>query len=78
MGTISSERTYAVAGMTCEHCVHSVTDEVKKLPGVIDATVDLVPDGNSSLHIVSANVLDDAQVRAAVDEAGYEMVSSAL
>jgi copper chaperone CopZ len=33
MGTISSERTYAVAGMTCAHCVHSVTDEVEKLPG---------------------------------------------
>jgi len=77
MGTISSERTYAVAGMTCEHCVHAVTDEVKKLPGVIDVSIDLVPDGNSSVHIVSANVLDDAQVRDAVDDAGYELVHGA-
>ena len=77
MGTISSERIYAVAGMTCAHCVHSVTDEVKKLPGVIDVTVDLVPGGNSSVHIVSANVLDEGQVRDAVDEAGYELVSHA-
>ena len=75
MGTISSMRTYAVAGMTCGHCVHSVTDEVRKLPGVIDVTIDLVPGGNSSVHVVSANVLDDAQVRDAVDEAGYELVS---
>ena len=77
MGTISSERTYAVAGMTCANCVHSVTDEVKKLPGVIDVAVDLVPDGTSSVHIVSANVLDEGQVRDAVDEAGYELVSHA-
>jgi copper chaperone len=77
MGTISSERTYAVAGMTCAHCVHSVTDEVKKLPGVIDVTIDLVPDGNSRVHIVSANVLDEGQVRDAVDEAGYKLVSHA-
>ena len=77
MGTISSERIYAVAGMTCAHCVHSVTDEVKKLPGVIDVTVDLVPGGNSSVHIASANVLDEGQVRDAVDEAGYELVSHA-
>ena len=77
MGTISSERTYAVAGMTCGHCVHSVTDEVMKLAGVIDVTVDLVPEGNSSVHIVSANVLDEGQVRDAVDEAGYELVSHA-
>jgi hypothetical protein len=40
-------------------------------------TVDLVPDGNSSVHIVSSNVLDEDQVREAVDEAGYELVSHA-
>ncbi len=75
MGTISSMRTYTVAGMTCGHCVHAVTEEVKKVPGVLDVTIDLVPDGNSSVHVVSANVLDDAEVRDAVDEAGYELVS---
>ena len=74
---MSVTTTYAVAGMTCAHCVHSVTDEVKKLSGVIDVSVDLVPDGNSRVHIVSANVLDEGQVRDAVDEAGYELVSHA-
>ena len=74
---MSTALTYGVAGMTCEHCVHAVTDEVKKLPGVIDVSIDLVPDGNSSVHIVSANVLDDAQVRDAVDDAGYELVHGA-
>ena len=40
-------------------------------------TFDLVPDGDSRVHIVSANVLDEGQVRDAVDEAGYELVSHA-
>jgi copper chaperone CopZ len=76
MGTINSTQTYAVAGMTCGHCVHAVTDEVKKLPGVLDVTIDLVPDGSSNVHVVSVGVLDDAQVRDAVDEAGYELVDA--
>ncbi|WP_232664619.1 heavy-metal-associated domain-containing protein [Pseudonocardia sp. TRM90224] len=63
-----STSTYAVAGMTCGHCVASVTEEVGALAGVTDVQVDL-PTG--TVTVTSARPLDDADVRAAVEEAGY-------
>ena len=63
--------TYVVAGMTCDHCVNAVTDEVGKLAGVEAVDVDLA----SGRVIVSGAGFDDEQVRAAVDEAGYELVT---
>ncbi|MEJ3654618.1 heavy-metal-associated domain-containing protein [Actinomycetes bacterium KLBMP 9759] len=60
--------TYAVAGMTCEHCVASVTEEVGAITGVTGVQVDL-PTG--TVTVTSARPLDDADVRAAVEEAGY-------
>jgi copper chaperone len=66
----ASPRVYAVAGMTCEHCVMSVTEEVAELPGVDGVSVDLA----AGQLKVSGQVSDDA-VKAAVAEAGYEVVS---
>ena len=63
-------RTYAVHGMTCEHCVPAITAEVTKVPGVTDVVVDLT--GNAVA--VTGQAVDDAAVRAAVDEAGYAVV----
>jgi copper chaperone len=68
--------TYAVTGMTCGHCVAAVTEEVSRLDGVQDVTVELVKDGASSVQVTSANPLDEAAVREAVDEAGYTLVAS--
>jgi copper chaperone len=65
--------TYQVTGMTCGHCVAAVTDELTQLPGVQEVTVDLVPDGISTVTVASAAELDDAAVRSAVDEVGYEL-----
>ena len=62
--------TYTVTGMTCAHCVGSVTSEVSQIPGVTDVRVDL-PTGE--VAVTSTRPLDDAQVRAAVEEAGYEL-----
>jgi len=62
--------TYVVAGMTCDHCVNAVTDEVGKVVGVEAVDVDLA----SGRVIVSGVGFEDEQVRAAVDEAGYELV----
>ena len=67
-------RTFSVDGMTCGHCVSSVTAEVGMVPGVSHVVVDLgaksvtvtVPDGHD---------IDVAAVAAAVDEAGYVLVS---
>lgn len=66
--------TYTVAGMTCAHCVSAVTEEISKLPGVTDVSIDLVAGGSTPVTVTSAEPLDDAAVREAVDEAGYEVV----
>lgn len=60
--------SYTVTGMTCGHCVSSVTEEVLEVPGVTDVTVDL----ETGLLTV-AGTPDDAAVRAAVVEAGYQV-----
>lgn len=62
--------TYAVTGMTCGHCASAVTGELKSLDGVTDVTVDLVAGGTSTVTVASAEPLDQAQVAAALDEAG--------
>jgi len=63
--------TFPVTGMTCAHCVASVTEEVGELPGVASVAVDLVVGGSSTVTVESDRPLDPAAVRAAVDEAGY-------
>ena len=63
-----STSTYTVSGMTCGHCVASVTEEVGEVPGVDDVQVDLA---SGRLTVVGAEPVDPALVRAAVEEAGY-------
>jgi copper chaperone len=69
-----STQTFKVSGMTCGHCVGAVTKELGQLAGVQQVSVDLTPDAASTVTVVSADVLEVAAVRAAVDEAGYELV----
>ena len=66
-----STKTYTVEGMTCSHCVNAVTGEVSKVAGVSDVSVDL----DTNTVTVSGDGVDDAAVAAAVDEAGYTLVS---
>ena len=62
--------TYTVTGMTCGHCVSSVTEEVSELAGVRDVQVDL----DSGRVTVTADAPVGAdKVRAAVEEAGYSL-----
>ncbi|HEY0473252.1 MAG TPA: heavy-metal-associated domain-containing protein [Kribbella sp.] len=68
--------TYSVNGMTCGHCSASVTEELSKLAGVQEVTVDLNAGGTSAVHVTSESALDDSAVREAVDEAGYELVTA--
>lgn len=70
---MSPTTTYTVAGMTCGHCVSAVTEEVTKIPGVVDVQVDLA---SGSVNIVSQGGVEDAAVREAVAEAGYELVTT--
>ncbi len=62
--------TYTVTGMTCGHCVASVTEEVGELAGVTG--VDVVLE-TGAVTVTSAEPLDEAAVRAAVEEAGYQL-----
>ncbi|ASU85906.1 copper chaperone [Nocardiopsis gilva YIM 90087] len=64
----STTTVYEVEGMTCGHCVSSVDTEVRGISSVTDVDVDL-PTGR--LTVTSNGPVDDARVRAAVEEAGY-------
>ncbi len=68
-----STSTYTVIGMTCGHCVNSVTEEVKQVPGVTDLNIDLTTGG---LTVTSQTPVDDTAVRAAVEEAGYQLADN--
>jgi copper chaperone CopZ len=70
---MAATSTYTVAGMTCEHCVKAVTDEVKTLPGVSHVRVAL---DTGTLTVTSEPAVDDDAVRAAVDEAGYTLADA--
>lgn len=62
--------TYRVDGMTCGHCVAAVTAELNALDEVSSVTVDLVPGGTSLATVTGSTPLTNAQVTAALDEAG--------
>ncbi len=65
--------TYTVTGMTCDHCVRSVTEEVSKIDGVTGVEVELT---TGKVTVSSAQPLPDDVVRAAVDEAGFEVAAT--
>jgi copper ion binding protein len=67
---MSTTQTFTVTGMTCSHCVASVTEEVQEIPGVED--VDVVLE-TGSLTVTSAEPVDNAAVQTAVEEAGYHL-----
>jgi len=64
---------YEVAGMTCSHCANSVTAEVMKLPGVSNVQVDVA---SGRVIVASEAPLETESFVAAVDEAGYEVISA--
>ena len=66
-----AENTYTVQGMTCGHCVNSVTEEVGAVAGVQQVDVDL-PTGR--LTVTGDADVPEADIRAAVEEAGYQLV----
>ena len=61
---------YVVAGMTCDHCVMSVTEELTAVQGVTDVQVDLA---SGQVRVTSEQPLSTEQVREAVEEAGYSL-----
>ena len=67
---MSATSTYTVTGMTCGHCVASVTEEVQEIPGVEDVQVTLE---TGALTVKGDDSVDETRVRAAVEEAGYAL-----
>ena len=68
---MSVTATYTVSGMTCGHCVSSVTEELTELDGVTDVSVVL---DSGAVTVTSDRDLGRDEVRAAVTEAGYQLV----
>jgi copper chaperone len=66
---MSETVTYRVPGMSCEHCRAAVTNELSSVAGVESVAVDL----DEKLVSIRGGSLDDAALRAAIDEAGYEV-----
>jgi copper chaperone len=60
---------YNVSGMSCQHCVNAITEEVGAVAGVTEVAVDL----DGGLVTVTAGEVDDAAIRAAIVEAGYDV-----
>jgi copper chaperone CopZ len=68
-GGVAETRTYSVPGVFCEHCRSAITAEVGAVPGVEAVAVDL----DAKRVTVSGSALDDDALRAAIDEAGYDV-----
>ncbi|PTW90927.1 copper chaperone CopZ [Microbacteriaceae bacterium MWH-Ta3] len=61
-----------VQGLTCNHCVMTVTKAVAAVPGVSAVSIDLVPHGTSTVH-VDGDEAQAADVTAAITAAGYSV-----
>ncbi len=71
-----SHTTLKIAGMTCGHCVASVTEELQGVPGVSHVKVDLSAGGTSTATITTSTPVDHSLLTEAVAEAGYTVVST--
>jgi copper chaperone len=66
------QKAFVVTGMTCEHCENRVSREVCNIPGVSDAVADAAA---GTLIVTADDVVTDAAIAEAVDEAGYSLVN---
>lgn len=73
-GVVSEQ--YLVTGMTCSHCVASVAEELSAVEGVEGVQVDLRVGGKSRVTVTATAPIDPDAVRAAVEEAGYSLVTA--
>ena len=69
---MSTELTYSVPGVSCTHCQAAIAQEVEHVAGVSSVQVDL----DAKTVVVRGDALDDGAVRAAIDEAGYEVATA--
>ena len=72
----TSTTTVSVSGMTCGHCISSVSEELESLAGVESVDVDLNAGGVSTVTITSSQELSPSEIGEAVAEAGYLVVAT--
>ena len=65
-----------VEGMTCQHCVKSVTSEVQGIPGVTEVSIALESEGTSHFTVTADAEVSPEALQAAIEEAGYTMVGA--
>jgi copper chaperone CopZ len=65
---VSETITYSVPAIHCAHCAMSIREEVAEVEGVAGVDVDL----ETKIVTIQGSALDDAALRAAIEEAGYE------
>lgn len=70
---MTTTTNYTVTGMTCGHCVSSVTEEVSELDGVIDVDVELA---TGRLTVTSDGPIEAERVGTAVRDAGYQLAEA--
>ena len=70
--TFTGTTTFRVEGMTCDHCRTAVTSEVSAVPGVQAVTVDIEA---GTLTVSADQPVDQSDIAAAVDEAGYTLIA---
>lgn len=69
-----SSTDFLVTGLTCNHCVMTVSRAVALVPGVTGVSIDLVANGESTLHVESDSPVNAEALDAAIVDAGYELV----
>ena len=74
MADIDRTTEIYVTGLTCGHCVASVTEELEEIPQVKNVEVILNKGGESKVTVLADSVLDEALLRDAITEAGYQTV----
>jgi copper chaperone len=74
--TTTTTTTFAVIGMTCGHCVSSITRALTDLPGFVSVDVTLVPDGASQVTLISQEPVALPEIATLIDEEGYQVAWS--
>ena len=69
-----STTDFGVTGLTCNHCVMTVSRAVALVPGVTGVSIDLVANGESTLHVESDSAVDAVALDKAIGDVGYELV----
>ncbi|OKL50608.1 heavy-metal-associated domain-containing protein [Boudabousia marimammalium] len=74
MATSTNTVELHVKGMTCQSCVANLSEELADVTGVVETSVDLNPEGVSTVTVTSDRHLEDTIFKSAVTEAGYQLV----